>query len=168
MKFLISLVYLWKNTELESLSPVLTLILEQNLLGQYQEAREQAGYGGPNDVILQIPVYVANTKEEGIGDPQASVMQAQARRSLQQLETSSGDQETIDRQRRMREGGYENFLNRAAFGTPEMVAERLQMYIDEWGITGFALDPNNGGQIPQEKVVNSIRLLMEKVAPKFK
>ncbi len=52
-------------------------------------------------------------------------------------------------------------------GTPEMVAERLQMYVDEWGITGFALDPNNGGQIPLEKVLNSIRLLMEEVAPKF-
>ena len=61
----------------------------------------------------------------------------------------------------MREGGYQSFLNRAAFGTPEMVAERLQMYVDEWGITGFALDPNNGGQIPLEKVLNSIRLLME-------
>ena len=95
-------------------------------------------------------------------------MQAQARRSLEQLETSASDQETIDRQRRIREGSYESFLNRAAFGMPKMVAERLQMHVDEWGITGFALDPNNGGQIPQVKVLNSIPLLMEKVAPKFK
>jgi len=140
----------------------------RDLLGQYREAREKAGYSGPNDVILQIPVYVADSRDQGINDPKASVMQAQARRSLEQLEASANDQETVDRQRRMREGGYESFLNRAAFGTPEMVAERLQMYVDEWGITGFALDPNNGGQIPQVKVLNSVRLLMEKVAPKFK
>ncbi len=140
----------------------------KELLNQYREAREQAGYRGPNDVILQIPVYVADTPEKGLGDPQASVMHAQARRSQGQLETSAGDQETIERQRRMREGGYESFLNRAAFGTPEMVAQRLQMYVDEWAVTGFALDPNNGGQIPQEKVLHSIRLLMERVAPLLK
>ena len=68
----------------------------------------------------------------------------------------------------MREGGYESFLGRAAFGTPEAVVERLQMYSEELGITGFALDPYNGGQIPRGKVFNSIRLLMEEVAPEFK
>ncbi len=135
----------------------------KDLLDQYGEAKKQAGYSGPNDVILQIPVYVADTEEQGINEPKPSVMQAQARRSLEQLQVSSGDQETIDRQRRMREGGYESFLNRAAFGTPEMVAERLQMYVDEWGITGFALDPNNGGQIPLGKVLNSIRLYADEV-----
>ncbi len=77
----------------------------KDLLGQYREAREQAGFSGPNNVILQILVYVADTEEQGINDPKASVVQAQARRSLDQLQVSSGDQETIDRQRRMREGG---------------------------------------------------------------
>ena len=140
----------------------------RDLLRQYQEAREEAGFGGSNDVILQIPVYLAQTAEEARSDPEASVQRAQQRRSGDQLRAAVASEETYERQRRMREGGYESFLGRAAFGTPEAVVERLQMYSEELGITGFALDPNNGGQIPREKVFNSIRLLMEEVAPEFK
>ncbi len=36
------------------------------------------------------------------------------------------------------------------------------------GITGVSLDVNPGGQIPYDRVVHSIRLLTEKVIPKFK
>ena len=35
----------------------------QELLQQYQEARHAAGFPGPNDVILQIAAYVADTAE---------------------------------------------------------------------------------------------------------
>ncbi len=140
----------------------------RDLLKEYKGAREEAGFDGPNDVILQIPVYVAQTAGEARSDPEVSVMRAQQRRSGERLRASAANQETYERQQRMREGGYESFLNRAAFGTPDAVVERLQMYSEELGITGFALDPNNGGQIPKEKVFNSIRLLMEEVAPEFK
>ncbi|MFQ6026853.1 MAG: LLM class flavin-dependent oxidoreductase [Dehalococcoidia bacterium] len=140
----------------------------KDLLRQYGQAREEAGYSGPNDVILQIPVYVADTAEQARSEPEASVMLAQQRRSLEQLQNSSGDAETYERMRRMREGGYESFLERAAFGTPEAVENRLRMFVEELGITGFALDPNSGGQIPRERVLNSMRLLMEEVAPRFK
>ena len=36
------------------------------------------------------------------------------------------------------------------------------------GITGVSLDVNPGGQIPYDRVVHSIRLLTDKVIPKFK
>ena len=46
--------------------------------------------------------------------------------------------------------------------------ERLHIYQQELGITGVALEVNPGGQIPYDRVVNSMRLLTEKVIPNFK
>ena len=36
------------------------------------------------------------------------------------------------------------------------------------GVTGFLLDLNFGGQVPQELMLRSMRLLSEKVMPAFK
>ena len=45
--------------------------------------------------------------------------------------------------------------------------EAFQEYRQALGITGVSLDVNPGGQIPYDRVVHSIRLLTEKVIPKF-
>lgn len=44
----------------------------QDLLEQYRQARESAGFSGPNDVILQIPLYVAETAARARAEPEAS------------------------------------------------------------------------------------------------
>jgi hypothetical protein len=36
----------------------------QEILQQHRDARRLAGFSGPNDVILQIGAYVAETPEE--------------------------------------------------------------------------------------------------------
>jgi alkanesulfonate monooxygenase SsuD/methylene tetrahydromethanopterin reductase-like flavin-dependent oxidoreductase (luciferase family) len=59
-------------------------------------------------------------------------------------------------------------LQRLAFGTPEAVAEKIQRYREDLGITGISVDVNPGGQIPHENVMNSIRLFAEEVMPRFK
>ena len=46
--------------------------------------------------------------------------------------------------------------------------ERLQEFKERMGATGFLLDLNFGGQVPQELVLNSMRLVSEKVMPAFK
>ena len=46
--------------------------------------------------------------------------------------------------------------------------ERLQEYEEELGISGVILEMNYGGQIPFDRVINSMKLLAEKVMPKFK
>jgi alkanesulfonate monooxygenase SsuD/methylene tetrahydromethanopterin reductase-like flavin-dependent oxidoreductase (luciferase family) len=55
-----------------------------------------------------------------------------------------------------------------AFGTPELVAGKIQQYREDLGITGISVDVNPGGQIPPEKVMNSVRLFAEEVIPRFK
>ena len=138
----------------------------QELLAQYQEARHTAGFAGPNDVILQIATYVADTPEQAYTEPQASTMRQ--RRLVRESLQHSGDQEAYERLRRISDVSYDDVLTRVAYGTPEAVVERLQAYRETLGITGVSLDINPGGQVPYERVQHSLRLLADKVIPQFK
>ena len=138
----------------------------QGLLKQYRRARQLAGYDGPNDVILQIAGYVAETAEQAYVEPQESAMRRI--QVLRQALDQAADQESYERLKRASEVSYDELLDRVAFGTPEAVVERLQEYQEQLGITGISLDVNPGGQIPPEQVVNSMRLLTEQVMPHFK
>ncbi|MBI3325530.1 MAG: LLM class flavin-dependent oxidoreductase [Nitrospinae bacterium] len=138
----------------------------QELLKQYQEERHAAGFPGPNDVILQIAAYVAETPEKARSEPEASTMRQ--RRLVRETLGRTGDQEAFERLRRLSDVNYDEVLHRVAYGTPEAVVERLLEYQEALGITGVSLDVNPGGQIPYERVVNSIRLLAEQVIPKLK
>jgi len=62
---------------------------------------------------------------------------------------------------------YEELIQRRLYGTPEEVSDRLQEYAETLGITAVSLNVNPGGQIPYEQVVNSLRLLSDKVMPNF-
>jgi alkanesulfonate monooxygenase SsuD/methylene tetrahydromethanopterin reductase-like flavin-dependent oxidoreductase (luciferase family) len=138
----------------------------QELLKQYRDARHLAGFSGPNDVILQVGAYVAETPEKAYSEPQASTMHRV--RVIQQHLHQVGDQETYERLKRSSDVTYDELLPRLAFGTPEAVAEKLQQYREDLGITGISVDVNPGGQIPHEKVMNSLRLFAEEVMPRFK
>ena len=90
------------------------------------------------------------------------------RRLVREALGRTGDQEAFERLRRLAEVSYDEVLQLVAYGTPEAVVERLREYQEAFGLTGVSLDINPGGQIPYERVVNSIRLLVEQVVPKFK
>jgi hypothetical protein len=45
--------------------------------------------------------------------------------------------------------------------------DRLREYRERLGIDAISLNINPGGQIPHDRVLNSVRLLMDKVAPAF-
>jgi alkanesulfonate monooxygenase SsuD/methylene tetrahydromethanopterin reductase-like flavin-dependent oxidoreductase (luciferase family) len=138
----------------------------QDLLKQYQGARQAAGFSGPNDVILQIGGYVADTPERARREPEASTMRG--RRLVQAALHRAADPEAFERLKRISEVGYDDVLSRVAYGTPDAVVERLLEYRESLGITGVSLDVNPGGQIPYDRVVHSIRLLTDKVMPKFR
>ncbi len=136
------------------------------LLAHYKVERELAGFSGPNDVILQLSAYVADTAEKARTVPEASTMRG--RRMTAQNLAHAADQETYDRLMRISETTYEDVLNRVVYGTPEAVADRIREYQEELGITGVSLDMNPGGQLSKEQVVASIKLLADKVVPGFK
>jgi alkanesulfonate monooxygenase SsuD/methylene tetrahydromethanopterin reductase-like flavin-dependent oxidoreductase (luciferase family) len=136
----------------------------QDLLARYAEERHKAGFGGPNDVTLQASCYLAETPERARSEPEYSTM-LDRRRMRERMRGREGDSEASARLGR--ELSYDELLPRLLYGTPAMITERLRWYQETLGITGVSLNVNPGGQIPYEQVVNSVRLLMQEVAPHF-
>jgi len=138
----------------------------QGLLEEYRVVRQSAGFNGPNDVVLLIPVYVAETEEKALEEPRESAIHQ--RRAVADLLATAGTQEQYDRLKKVSEADYEEIQKSVIFGTPETVTEKLKYYQEELGITGLALDLNPGGQLTTEQVKKSMRMLSEKVMPNFK
>ena len=134
----------------------------------YRQAWKDAGHPGLGDVLLQIPAYVAETPQRARSEPEASTVHA-IRYRAQELLSTVVNPEVRDRIQRNGSASYDEILQgRVMYGTPEAVTECLQMYEEELGISGMVLETNFGGEIPTDRVTNSIRLFTEKVAPNFK
>jgi alkanesulfonate monooxygenase SsuD/methylene tetrahydromethanopterin reductase-like flavin-dependent oxidoreductase (luciferase family) len=136
-----------------------------DLLDEYAVERHAAGFDGPNQVTLQSTCYLAETTERARSDPEASTRHEReiARRTRAGLE---GDAEAT-----VRLGGepsYEELIKRRLYGTPAGIVDRLHEYQEALGITGVSLNMNPGGQIPRDRLLNSIRFLAEQVVPQFR
>lgn len=142
--------------------------------GVYRKEWQEAGYPGNGDVYLRIPVYVAETAAQARTEPEVSTMRSY-RRLAESFATSAGaagtsaSEERIERADRLTRTGYEALLrDRLAYGTPEMVAERLAQLRDELGLSGVIIEPNVGGYIPRELVFKSIRLFAQEVVSRLR
>ena len=136
-------------------------------LALYWDARKAAGHNGNAQVALRIPAYVSETSQGAMEEPRESA-QYFIRYAAEQLISSAASQEAVERFRQAAAAPYEQIANeRFLFGSPQQVVERLQMYQEELGINAVVLEMNYGGRIPYDRVINSIRLLCEKVIPSF-
>ena len=140
-------------------------------LEEYRASWREAGHPGSGDVLLRIPIYVAETMERALSEPEDSSVHAYAR-LRQSFEASTGrpgtasGEERAARAERLSHTTYEDLLReRLAYGTPEAVAERLGQLRDDLGLSGFIMEANVGGRLPQEQVLNSIRLFAQEVVP---
>jgi alkanesulfonate monooxygenase SsuD/methylene tetrahydromethanopterin reductase-like flavin-dependent oxidoreductase (luciferase family) len=61
----------------------------------------------------------------------------------------------------------EVLAEQAVYGTPEAVAERLRALREELGFSSMSAWMNVGAQIPHERVLTSMRLFAERVAPRL-
>ncbi len=137
-------------------------------LKAYRKARQEARHSGPDDIVLRVPAYLAETAEKARSEPQDSTMYA-IQYAARELIGSAASKETAERLQRMASTPYDEILkHRVIYGTPEAVTERIQEFEEELGISGLVLEMNYGGQIPYDRTINSIRLLTEEVMPKFK
>jgi alkanesulfonate monooxygenase SsuD/methylene tetrahydromethanopterin reductase-like flavin-dependent oxidoreductase (luciferase family) len=140
----------------------------QERLELYRQARQEAGHSGPADIALRIPAYVAETAERARSEPEASTRRA-IQYGAQELSGFAASQETAERLQRRASIPYDDILKqRVIYGTPDAFIDRLQGYQEELGVSSVVLEMNYGGQIPYDRVINSIRLLTAKVVPKFK
>jgi hypothetical protein len=82
---------------------------------------------------------------------------------------TTGSEDRLERAARLSQVTYDDLLrDRVAYGTPAMVVERLSQLRDDLGLSGVIMEANVGGFIPLERVVNSIRLFAQEVAPKLR
>jgi alkanesulfonate monooxygenase SsuD/methylene tetrahydromethanopterin reductase-like flavin-dependent oxidoreductase (luciferase family) len=140
----------------------------QERLALYRQARQEAGHTGPAHIALRIPAYVAETAERAHSEPEASTMHAIHYAATELIRTVANP-EGAARIQRLASTPYDDILKqRVMYGTPAAVVDRLQEYQEALGITGVVLEMNYGGRIPYDRVINSMRLLTEKVVPQFK
>ena len=143
-------------------------------LRAYRDARAAAGHAGSGNIYIRIPVYVAGTAARARSEPEESTMRSY-RRLAENMAQSAGatgttaSEERLERAQRLSQVTYDEILrDRVAYGTPDMVVDRLGQLRDELGISGFIAEPNVGGRIPLEQVMTSIQLYAEDVAPRLR
>jgi alkanesulfonate monooxygenase SsuD/methylene tetrahydromethanopterin reductase-like flavin-dependent oxidoreductase (luciferase family) len=119
-------------------------------------------------------VYVADTAEQARSEPEESTLRAYRRmadtfaRSAAEAGATASE-ERLQRGARLAQVTYDDLLrDRLAYGTPDMVVERLRQLRDELGLSGVIIESNVGGHIPLGRVLHSIRLFAQEVAPKLR
>ena len=140
----------------------------------YREARESSGHDKNGNVYLRIPIYVAETDELGQGEPKESTFRSYRRladnfaRSASAAGTSATEERT-ERAQRLSEVTYEELLeDRLAYGSPDTVVKKLKHLANEFDLDGIIMEPNVGGGVPFDRMLNSIRLYAQEVAPKLR
>ena len=143
-------------------------------IGVYRQAWREAGHPGDGDVILRIPVYVADSEEQARSEPEESTMRSYQRMaenfaSSAAAAGTAASEERAERARRLANVTYEDLLrDRVAYGTPETVVQRIAEINEELHLSGVIAEMNVGGLISKEQILNSLRLFGERVAPEFR
>ena len=137
----------------------------------YRQSRLDAGFTEAPDVLLRIPVYVAETAERAREDAEASTMKSYERLANTFSQSIGGEgtqnsEDRAERAKRLASVNYEQLLvDRLAYGTPDMVIERLGILTKELGLSGVVIEPNVGGGIAVDRMLNSINLFANEVVP---
>ncbi len=136
---------------------------------EYREAWKAAGHEGNGKVGLRIPVYLSHDAQKAHDEPMDSALFSMGRLS-DRVGSYAGRVGTLGdwgaQAERVRNMTYDDWLrDKVAYGTPEAVTEKLNSLGEELGLDQVMFEINFGNQIPLENQSNSLRLMMEKVAP---
>jgi alkanesulfonate monooxygenase SsuD/methylene tetrahydromethanopterin reductase-like flavin-dependent oxidoreductase (luciferase family) len=135
-------------------------------LKAYRNAWTEAGHQGEPQALVRIPAYVGETPQRAREEPRESTLH-DLRRVARESRQAGREERAVQAEYQVQH--YDEVVKtRVAYGSPQEMVERLQEFKERMGMSGFLLDMNFGGQIPQELVLNSMRLLAEKVIPAFK
>jgi alkanesulfonate monooxygenase SsuD/methylene tetrahydromethanopterin reductase-like flavin-dependent oxidoreductase (luciferase family) len=129
----------------------------------YRRAWDAAGHGREPQVLLRIPTYVGEDDEKGADEPRESTLYDLRRVARENRQ--AGEIARAERAEGLIANYDEVLRTRVAYGSAARVADRLREFIDCTGVTGFLLDFNFGGQIPQPLVLESMRRLANHVMP---
>jgi alkanesulfonate monooxygenase SsuD/methylene tetrahydromethanopterin reductase-like flavin-dependent oxidoreductase (luciferase family) len=143
-------------------------------IAAYRQAYRAAGHAGQGEVYLRVPIYVGTTEASARAEPEQSIMQFYRSLGLQ-LADSAGRPGARAAENRAERGlalqtvSYEDALReKVIVGTPDTVTARLQDLTRTLGLNGVLAELNCGGLLPDDKVMRSLQLMCEEVAPRFR
>src|SRR5262249_58407787 len=121
----------------------------------------------------RVPICVAPTKEEALALPRDSTMAFYRYLGERLVDSASSSgaraiEARAERGARLGAITYEEAQrDKLAYGTPEAVIDRLQQLRELLGISGLLAEMNCGHRVPNQHILSSMRLFMERVAPAF-
>ena len=150
-------------------SRVFTLAELKPSIQEYREAWKAAGHDGDGKVGLRIPVYLSHDAQKAHDEPMESALFSMGRLS-DRVGSYAGHAGTLGdwgaQAERVRNMTYDDWLrDKVAYGTPDAVTEKLNSLGEELGLDQAMFEINFGNLIPLENQANSLRLMMEEVAP---
>ena len=150
-------------------SRVFTLAELKPSIQEYREARKAAGHEGEGKVGLRIPIYLSHDAQKAHNEPMESALFSMGRLS-DRVASYAGHVGTLGDWRaqaeRVRGMTYDDWVrDKVAYGTPEAVADKLNSLGEQLGLDQVMFEINFGNLIPLENQSNSLRLMMEEVAP---
>ena len=150
-------------------SRVFTLAGLKPEIEAYHQAWKDAGHKGKGKVGLRVPVYLSEDAQKAHDEPMESALFSMGRLSDRVASyakyggtTGNWGKEAED----VKNMSYDDwFRDKVAYGTPEAVTEKLQALAEELGLNQILFEVDFGNKIPLKNQINSMRLMMEKVAP---
>jgi len=135
----------------------------KRFIGGYHAGWRAAGQPGRGEVGVIVPVYVADTERHAREETEASTMHFY--HSVGEALLKGPRREVGERLRRM---SFDEALSDfAVYGTPESVTERLLDLREAIDYTKLCVWMNVGSRVPHERVMTSMRLFAERVAPRL-
>ena len=123
----------------------------------YRQAWRDAGHPGNPTTVIRIPTLVAETKAEATGGADALMTEAKKYAARRDLVFGVGGTA------RPEEAEQVNL-----FGTPEEVIDKIEILRDDYSADEIMFEVNWVSAVPRDVVMNTMRIITDKVIPKFK
>jgi alkanesulfonate monooxygenase SsuD/methylene tetrahydromethanopterin reductase-like flavin-dependent oxidoreductase (luciferase family) len=132
-------------------------VLKQDVQA-YRQAWKEAGHPGEPTTVVRIPTLVATTPAEATRQTEA-LMQLARRYYAGRVSIGSTDAGSAS---------PDATAEVNLFGTPDEVVDRIAMLREDFSTDEIMFEVNWTASVPRDVVMTTMRLLTDKVLPKFK
>ncbi|MDA0263522.1 MAG: LLM class flavin-dependent oxidoreductase [Chloroflexi bacterium] len=150
-------------------SRVFTLAGLKPQIEEYHQAWKDAGHMGRGKVGLRVPVFISDDPARAHDEPMESALFSMGRlsdRVASYAEYGGTTGNWAKEAEAVKNMSYEDwFRDKVAYGTPSAVTDKLQGLAGELGLDQIMFEVNFGNKIVLESQLNSLRLMMQEVAP---
>jgi alkanesulfonate monooxygenase SsuD/methylene tetrahydromethanopterin reductase-like flavin-dependent oxidoreductase (luciferase family) len=144
------------------------------LIGAYRAAYREEEHPGKGEVYLRLPIYLAEAAGRARDEARDSIMSsftevADMLEAAVTLSNACNDDPRRQWARNLRELSYEDALReRVIVGDADTAVDRLAELRETLGLDGILAELNRGGKLPQDGIMNALKLLCLRVAPRLR